>query len=153
LTHFNLILRKTMTRKASAYLLAGLLLLSCVCLKQSVAANVQEDFAIVPEAVLRNLAQTSVMPAYPESSRKRGSQGRVVAQVDLDKGGHITEVLVLESPDEDIKGAVIEAIKQWRFGPAYVGEEKRPVRIRGKLTFYFVLEGGDARVRNPRKFS
>jgi TonB family protein len=141
-----------MTRRASVYLLACLLL-SCVCLKQSAAASLQEDFAIVPEAVLRNLAKTSVMPGYPEGSKKRGSQGRVVAQVDLDKGGHITEVLVLESPDEEIKGAVIEAIKQWQFSSAYVGEEKRPARIRGKLTFYFVIEGGDARVRNPRKFT
>ncbi|HEX8137535.1 MAG TPA: energy transducer TonB [Pyrinomonadaceae bacterium] len=141
-----------MTGKASAYLLTGLLL-SCVCLKPSAAASLQEDFAIVPEAVLRNLAKTSVMPRYPEASRKRGSQGRVVAQVDVDKAGRITEVTVLESPDEEIKSTVVEAIKQWQFGSAYAGEQRKPVRIRGKLTFYFVIEGGDARVRNPRKFS
>jgi TonB family protein len=139
-------------RKTYAYLLA-VLLLSCVWVTRPAAASLQEDFAIVPESVLRNLAKKSVMPQYPEAAKKRGAKGRVVAQLDVDKGGHITDASILEAPDAEIERAVMDAIKQWEFNSAYAGEERKPVRIRGKLTFYFVIEGNQARVQNPRKFS
>lgn len=133
------------------YLLTGLI---GVCLYATVSAGItfQEDFAVVPEAVLRNLAKKTVMPEYPERSIKQGMKGRAVAQVDIDKGGNLTQVRVIETPDQHIEQAVIQAIKQWKFDSAFAGEEKKPVRLRGKLTFYFLLDGGQARVQNPRKF-
>ncbi len=128
------------------------LLLGCLYTSAVSAAGLQEDFAIVPEGVLRNLAKKIVMPKYPEASRKRGVKGRAVAQVDVDKGGNLTDVKIIEAPDADIEQAVLQAIQQWKFGSATAGEERKPVRLRGKLTFYFVLSGSQARVENPRKF-
>ena len=54
------------------------------------AAGVKEDLAVVPEGVLRRLAKKTVLPDYPEASKKRGTAGRAVAQLDVDKEGRIT---------------------------------------------------------------
>jgi TonB family protein len=128
------------------------LIWGCLYVTASVGIGVQEDFAIVPEGVLRNLAKKMVMPEYPAESIKQGIKGRAVAQVDIDKGGNLTQVKIVETPDPRIEQAVVKAIKKWKFGRALAGEDKKSVRLRGKLTFYFVLDGGRARVENPRKF-
>lgn len=134
--------------------MSAVLLLSCLCGAAAVAAvGVQEDFAIVPEGVLRRLAKKTVLPGYPEASQKRGTAGRAVAQLDVDKEGRITSAFVLEAPDEEIKQAVLDAARRWEFNSAFTGDERKPVRIRGKLTFYFVIDGQGARVQNPRKFN
>jgi hypothetical protein len=57
-----------MRRKISASLLVGLLL-SCLSGAGTAVASFQEDFAILPEAVLRKLAKKTVMPHYPEASK------------------------------------------------------------------------------------
>jgi TonB family protein len=133
-------------RVLSAVLLLG-------SLYAATAVRAQEDFAMVPEGVLRRLAKKTVLPDYPEASKKRGTTGRAVIQLDVDKEGRLTKTFILEAPDDDIKQAVTEAVRRWEFGPASAGDERKPVRIRGKLTFYFVIEGRDARVQNPRKFN
>lgn len=104
----------------------------------------------VPESVLRNLATKTVMPLYPEVSKKQGVKGIAVAQVHGNEKGVLTSIKVLEAPDSEIQQAVIEAIKQWYFKPAYV--DGKLIVFEGKLTFYFVINGGRARVENPRKF-
>jgi TonB family protein len=138
-------------RGSCVRVLSAVLLLSS--LYAATAARVQEDFAIVPEGVLRRLAKKTVLPDYPEASKKRGTTGRAVVQLDVDKEGRLTKTFVLESPDDDIRQAVTDAVSHWEFNPASAGDEHKPVRIRGKLTFYFVIEGRNARVQNPRKFN
>lgn len=134
--------------------LSAALLLGSLCGAAAVAtAAVQEDLAVVPEGVLRRLAKKVVLPVYPEASKKRGTAGRAVAQLDVDKEGNITGAHVLEAPDEEIKQETLDAVRRWEFNPAFTGDERKPVRIRGKLTFYFVIDGQDARVQNPRKFN
>lgn len=141
-------------RSSCRLVLSAVLLLGCLYAAAAVAAvGVQEDFAIVPEGVLRRLAKKTVLPDYPEASKKRGTAGRAVAQLDVDKEGRITGAFVLEAPDEEIKQAVLDAVRRWEFNSAFTGDERKPVRIRGKLTFYFVIDGQGARVQNPRKFN
>lgn len=142
-------MRGSRRRVLSVFLLLGALYGATAI----VAAGVQEDFAIVPEGVLRRLAKRSVLPDYPEASKKRGTAGRAVAQLDVDKEGRITSAFVLEAPDEEVKQAVLDAVRRWEFNSAFTGDERKPVRIRGKLTFYFVIDGQGARVQNPRKFN
>lgn len=143
-------------RTLSARRPSAVFLLCALCAAVSsplTAARAQEDFAIVPEVVLRRLAKKTPMPAYPESSRRRGAKGRAVAELDVDKAGNLTRVRLIEATDADIERAVTEAVNRWEFSPASAGEGRRPVRVRGKLTFYFEIEGGKALVRNPRKFN
>jgi len=101
------------------------------------------------ERSLRSRAVNIVMPGYPEESKKRGAKGVAVAQLEVDERGDVTQVDILEAPDGQIKGAITEAVNQWKFKPTTVGGQ--PVRVQGKLTFYYVIEGGDARVENPKE--
>jgi protein TonB len=123
-----------------------------VCLLINLAApavTAQKPMHVrLSEKSLRARAIKSVMPAYPDESKKRGSKGVAVARLEIDEQGDVTQVDVLESPDAHIKRAVTEATSQWKFNPTTVGGQ--PVRVQGKLTFYFVIEGADARVENPK---
>lgn len=105
----------------------------------------------VHETYLRKRATKTVTPGFPERAKKRGAQGVVVAQIDVNEQGEVAQVMVLEAPDPLIKEAVIKAIGQWRFNPPTIGG--KPVRVRGKLTFYYVIERGKGRVDNPRQFN
>ncbi len=102
----------------------------------------------ITEISLRSLAIKTEMPGFPEDSRKRGARGVSVAELDLDEQGNVADVRVIEAPDESIKAAVLDAVRRWKFRPSTVNGE--PIRIRSKLTFYYVNKKGKARVKNPR---
>jgi len=74
-----------------------------------------------------------------------------VAEIDVDESGNVIAARILEAPDDDIGGAVVKAVQQWKFQSVMV--EGRPARVNSKLTFYFVAQKGKAWVENPRKFS
>ena len=106
---------------------------------------------MVGEDGIRRSASKTVMPDYPEASKKRRSKGVAVVGVQYDGDGTVELVNVLEAPDEEIKNAVSEAVKQWRFRKStYRGE---PLSVRGKLTFYFSIDqAGRGKVSNPRQY-
>ncbi|HKY04492.1 MAG TPA: energy transducer TonB [Blastocatellia bacterium] len=101
------------------------------------------------EISLRKRATRQVLPQYPEVSKKSGAKGVTVSMLDIDEEGNVAGVDVLEAPDSPIRAAVADAVKLWKFKPATVNG--KPVRLRGKLTFYYVIEGGNARVENPKQ--
>lgn len=105
----------------------------------------------VEEDGIRKSASKTVMPDYPEKAVKEGKQGVAVVELEYDGQGVVTEVKVIEAPTDTIGRAVVSAVKQWRFRTSsYKGE---PLAVRGKLTFYFVLDSdGKPRVENPKQF-
>jgi TonB family protein len=113
----------------------------------------QEDsqWATTSEATLRKVVVKAVMPSYPTSSRKRGSTGVAVAEIDLDENGNVIAARVLEAPDEEIGRSVVKSVQQWKFQPLKV--QGGAVRIHSKLTFYFVAQKGRAWVEHPRRFA
>jgi TonB family protein len=104
----------------------------------------------VPEAVVRRLATSTVLPVYPESSKNRGTKGVAVAQVYVNEKGLLSDVEILEAPDSEIEEAVIKAVKRWKFNSVRV--DGKAMAFAGKLTFYFVINDGQASVQNPRRF-
>jgi len=116
------------------------------------AAHAQRGVTVkVDENSLRKIAVKRVMPGYPEESIKKGAKGVTVTELTVNSKGDVVELEVLEAPDEVIKQAVAGAVNQWKFKPT--AAEGRPVSLKGKLTFYFVIDGrGGARVENPRQF-
>jgi len=102
----------------------------------------------ITETSMRRLATKVVMPEFPQEARKRGASGVSVAELEVDEQGDVSEVRVLEAPHESIKAAVVDAVRQWKFRRSTIGGE--PVRVRSKLTFYYVNNGRKARVKNPR---
>jgi TonB family protein len=101
----------------------------------------------LPESALRKRALKVVMPAFPKDVEIRGVTGVVVAQLEIDTSGEVSQVRVLQAPAPAVQQAVEEALKRWRFKPCSVGGSE--VKVRGKLTFYYVIERGQAMVRNP----
>ena len=105
----------------------------------------------VSEGTLRKYALKAVLPEFPEPARKRGVQGVAVAQLDVDAAGLVKQAAVLEAPDALIREAVATAVRQWQFKPATIGGKAVP--IRGKLTFYFVIENGKGMVKSPAQLA
>jgi TonB family protein len=105
----------------------------------------------VDEAGIRKSAYKKTLPTFPESSRKRRSEGVAVVQLVYDGTGTVVEVEVLEAPDAEIGEAIVNAVRHWKFKPSSI--RGKPVNIRGKLTFYCVIDPkGIGRVQNPKQF-
>lgn len=116
------------------------------------SAAVQDLVVDASETSLRKVASKVVMPAYPEGSIKRGSKGVAVAQLIFDGEGNVSQVKVLEAPDALIEEAVSIAVSQWKFRASKL-KDGPPIRVRGKLTFYYVInEKGEGTVENPKQY-
>src|SRR6202040_3412128 len=114
-------------------------------------AQNKERVVRVDEDGIRKSASKSTMPEYPDDAVKDRKQGVAVAELQYDGKGDVTEATILEAPASIIGQAVINAIKQWKFKPSTYKSE--PISVRGKLTFYFVLDkDGKGRVENPKQF-
>jgi protein TonB len=87
-------------------------------------------------AVRRGIVPISrVSPEYPrEARRKNIDSGRVIARLNIDEKGNVTDVKIVESnPARVFDRAVIDALSQWKFqadGEKYVGE----IEVEFKLT-------------------
>ncbi|TMI04239.1 MAG: energy transducer TonB [Betaproteobacteria bacterium] len=76
-----------------------------------------------------------VSPEYPrEARRKNIDSGRVIARLNIDEKGNVTDVKIVEAnPARVFDRAVIDALLQWKFqadGEKYVGE----IEVEFKLT-------------------
>lgn len=132
-------------------LLWSAVVLVSACFTARVVMADEPPLVQVPESVLRKLATKTVMPIYPETSKNQGVKGVAVAKLHANEKGVLTNIEILEAPNSEIGRAVINALQQWRFKAPYV--EGKVIAFEGKLTFYFIISGGRARVENPRKFN
>jgi protein TonB len=79
-------------------------------------------------AVRRGIVPISrVIPAYPREAIKKGiTTGSVVARLNIDEKGNVTDVKIIEAnPPRVFDRAVIDALSQWKFqadGEKYIGE-------------------------------
>ena len=114
------------------------------------AAAQLTNYIVMRETVLRKRATRVVMPAYPARAKKLRAKGVAVGEVEIDGRGEVVSAKALEAPDESIEKALAEALAQWRFEP--VVENGVSHNVKGKLTFYYVIEGDKFFVKNPRQF-
>lgn len=111
----------------------------------------EEVVVKVGEDGMRRSAAKTIMPVYPEEAIKKRLQGVGIIEAQYNGKGDITDAVVVEAPTPSIGEAVISAVKQWKFNPSTL--KGQPISVRGKLTFYFVLdENHNARVENPKRF-
>jgi len=79
-------------------------------------------------------------PSYPQLSRRRGEEGTVVVQVELDEEGRVSEARVARGSGwERLDEAALAAVRQWRCQPAR--REGRTVRAVALQPFHFKLSG------------
>lgn len=102
------------------------------------------------EASIRDFAVRKVLPNFPSDAANANVSGVAIAKVRINEKGTLTSVEILEAPHPSIAQATIDAIKQWEF--KFQENEATPECFNSKLTFYFVIEGGKAFVRDPQAF-
>lgn len=60
-------------------------------------------------------------PVYPATALRAGIEGSVVARINVDRQGNVSDVAIVQregSRDRALDRAVIEAARNWRFEPA-----------------------------------
>ena len=57
-------------------------------------------------------------------ARKKGWEGRVLIQAEIDREGNVSEIKVLESSGfKVLDNASLETLKKWKFTPAKIGNK------------------------------
>jgi TonB family protein len=96
-------------------------------------------FRYVPDGTISApVALEKVPPKYPPEARKAGISGAVVADLVIDEIGMVRDVVIQESPSDELSEAAIASIEQWRFEPAMMDGE--PVAVRYIVTVMFRLQ-------------
>jgi protein TonB len=99
--------------------------------------NIQDDtpppdfvpFEKEPQVVRR------VEPLYPEAAKQSGVEGAVFAKLWIDKEGKVKDVVILKTPSDLFRQAVIDAAKQWIFTPAVMNSGAVAVWFPVKFSF------------------
>lgn len=78
-----------------------------------------------------------VRPQYPDAAKKAGVEGIVWLEAMIDREGKVEQVNVI-SGHPLLAQAAVEAVRQWRYAPTYVGE--RPVAVTTVIRLAFRLE-------------
>jgi TonB family protein len=84
--------------------------------------------------------QHRIEPRYPEDVRKQGLQGAVIVHGILGTDGMLSDITVLQSPSKPLSDLALEAIRQWRYAPAYCNDLAKPIRVHLTVTSTFRLD-------------
>ncbi|MGB3543058.1 energy transducer TonB [Rubrivirga sp.] len=93
---------------------------------------------VAPELV-GGLAGLQERLVYPETAREEGVEGLVVVEFVILEDGSLSGIDVLDSPDDRLTEAAVEAARASRFRAGTVGGERVPVRF--ALPVLFRLSG------------
>lgn len=79
-----------------------------------------------------------VRPNYSSDAMKRRVTGAVLLQCVVNRDGVPTRVEIIESLDEELDRAALEALKQWRFEPGK--KNGKPVLVQIVVTMAFTMK-------------
>lgn len=75
---------------------------------------------------------------YPAEARKQGIAGAVIVDLLIDGEGVVREAQLVKGLSAELDNLAIEALKKFKFQPAFVGDKAVPVKIR--YSYRFTLE-------------
>lgn len=109
------------------------------------------------ESQARKAAIKKVLPVYPEEALRQGISGLVEVKIAITQDGDVGRIKFRPRTDLNLKTAVADAVKQWKFKPRPEHDELgRP--ILSHLTFMFVasesrieLYMGDPSTPDPKR--
>ncbi|MDP3070650.1 MAG: TonB family protein [Opitutaceae bacterium] len=84
-------------------------------------------------------AITQARPVYPREMRASGLRGEVVVDFIVDIEGRVRNAYAARSLNPAFDDPAIEAVRQWKFEPARVGN--RPVSMHMQVPIIFTLDG------------
>jgi TonB family protein len=87
---------------------------------------------ITPPTLIRE-----VKPLYTDDARRRAVEGDVVLEIIVRRDGSVGNVRVLQSLGAGLEQKAIEAVRQWRFGPAR--RQGQPVDVVVEVSVEFTL--------------
>ena len=80
--------------------------------------------------------QLNTPPTYPGLARKRGQEGTVILQVQINKEGRVEDLEIdVSSNFALLDRAALAAVKKWSFEPGRRGEERMTMWVRVPVTF------------------
>jgi periplasmic protein TonB len=89
--------------------------------RQAAPANSERRAApAVRNREARPLA-SNAKPNYPASALRNGSEGSVIASLNVDPRGQVTDASIVQrtgSRDRDLDRAVLSTVREWKFEPA-----------------------------------
>lgn len=81
-------------------------------------------------------SQDNPAPSYPERSRERGEEGRVVLRVEVGADGRVRDIAILQSSGfPRLDRAARDAVERWRFTPARRGNSAVADRVDVPIRF------------------
>jgi TonB family protein len=78
-----------------------------------------------------------VRPIYTAEARRRGIEGDVVLKIVVRRDGSVGNVTVIRSLGAGLEQKAIDAVRQWRFGPAR--RQGQPVDVLVDISVAFTL--------------
>ena len=91
----------------------------------------------VSNGVMLGIVEHKTMPVYPDEALKKGIQGNVVFNIDVDETGKITSSVPIEG-DPLLTAASNDALRTFRFRPYLLNGTA--VRMESQLGFHFSVE-------------
>lgn len=87
------------------------------------SAAVSRKQTTVPRVITRDATPlaSNVSPLYPREALRAGVEGSVVARINVDNFGNVSDVAIVKregNRDRNLDRAVLEAVRKWRFAPA-----------------------------------
>lgn len=103
-----------------------------------VAEKREEGPLYITVGITRPEILHKVNPVYPKAALTANVQGTVIIEAIIDKRGNVTAQRIMKGLPMGLDRAAMDAIKQWRFKPAYRGSE--PVEVYFTLTVNFTVQ-------------
>ena len=85
----------------------------------------------------------AIRPSYPPAYARKGIQGAVLVDFDVDEYGFVMNAKVVDSPDPRLSDAAEAAVREWRFLPGI--RDGRPAVSHMRVPLLFSSSPADAR--------
>ena len=99
------------------------------------ALTVSEISDITPKVDEAPVPVQTTQPKYPEALRKEGVSGLVLVTLVIDEHGAVIASEIKKSSNEAFSAPALEAIVNWKFKPAKVGDKAVKVRVNIPIRF------------------
>lgn len=99
----------------------------------------------VPEVTVRQIAQETSLPEYPDETEPGSSKGVVFAAVLFGTDGRLSKIKFFETPNAHASDAVKKALEKWKLKEIFGGGNE-PTMTRTAIRFHFIFEEGKGRV-------